>query len=558
MCGIGGTLRFSHCRCVLRPVDFDLLSHRGPQQRSSFRSASGALELAFHRLSIVDLSHAGMQPFVHETAASDDGWAVMCNGELYNAEELRSQLDWAFSSHSDCEVIIPAVLRWGVQGLARRLVGQFAFVAANYCPSSGALKRAWLCRDSFGIKPLHVAQLCPHVVMFASEAKAIPCTSSTRELIEGHVMEVSELEPGKVLLKETSWREQQLPWRALQLSSPLKHAQIAAALKDAVVRRLHGDVPIGVFLSGGVDSSLIAAIAAKELRGRGQQLHTFTVYHADSIDTGLTDAHYARQVARFIGSIHHELAFTSAEALQALPEVVRALETDDVITVRAAVPLFLLSKFVSKECGFRAVLVGEGADELFAGYSLFSEFDSLSLDAFQAEVARRLSLIGDSELLRVDRSTMAWGLEARVPFLDLDLVSLCMDASIAEEKLSHPSLGKIEKNLLRECFGDQNLLPDAVLWRRKEQFADGVGRKWLQELEKFALVSAGSEQALFTRLLVAKLGEPALDLVRARSQRRRTTALNAASPSCALTHLLTTFISSFLVVTFLSFPFIQF
>lgn len=527
MCGIGGTLCFSRCNCTLPPIDFDRLLHRGPQQRSTWHSRSGAVQLAFYRLPIVDISEAGMQPFVHEDAATDQGWAVMCNGEIYNSDQLRSLLDWPFASHSDCELLLPGILRWGVSALARRLVGQFAFVAVNYCLSSGALIRAWLCRDSFGIKPLFVVQLCPHVVAFASEAKAI-LHPSIRELLAGHLTEVScgkLANFDRLLLNETTWRDNELPWRPFPSSSlPVKPAQIVAALETAVISCLQGDVPIGVFLSGGVDSALIAAIAARELRKRGQTLHTFTVYHAESQDTNLTDAHYASQVAQFIGSSHHELAFTTEEALQALPAVIRSLESDDLIAVRAAVPLFILSRFASKECGFRSVLVGEGADELFAGYSLFSSFEPVSLGAFQTELVRRLSHIGDSELLRVDRCTMAWGLEARVPYLDGDLVSLCMSEGMAKEKLSHPSLGKVEKFYLRACFREMNLLPEAVLWRRKEQFADGVGRGWLIGLERFAREKAGSEQALFTGLLVDQLGEVARDIVRARSRRRRSVA----------------------------------
>eukprot|EP01104_Vermistella_antarctica_P000383 TRINITY_DN1048_c0_g1_i1.p1 TRINITY_DN1048_c0_g1~~TRINITY_DN1048_c0_g1_i1.p1 ORF type:complete len:1031 (-),score=83.84 TRINITY_DN1048_c0_g1_i1:664-3756(-) len=277
---------------------------------------------------------------------------------------------------------------------------------------------------------------------------------------------------------------------------------VRSALLVAVQRRLgNNEGPVAVLLSGGLDSSLIAALVASELKRThrpSSDLHTFNIAYLPQEDevakTGLGpmmggDASAAANVASWIGSVHHEIEFTSADGLAYLGQVVHHLESWDVIAIRAALPLFLLAREVAR-LDFRVVLCGEGADEVFGGYSLFAAYDAHHQSEFDAELRRRLAHIGSSELQRVDRMTMAHGLEARVPFLDEDFADVCMTHISTAAKLSHPSLGRIEKYFLRACFDDgpgrHGLLPDSVLYRTKAQFADGIGQGWITALQTYA------------------------------------------------------------------------
>lgn len=421
------------------------------------------------------------------------------------------------SATSDCSVVLPGVAKWGVDDFVKRVDGMFAMAVCAW-GSAGDDEHVdvWLCRDRFGVKPLLWGTCAAGCCFgFASEARGLPDDwPAVHDVTPGCVLHVALAGAG-VSVKETRFA---LPWPLR--TQPVLQSDIRAALMAAVRKQVtQGDRTVAVLLSGGVDSALIAAIAARELARTGQQLRTFTICH-DAVGRS-ADAEHARATAQWIGSAHEEIAFSSQQGISALSHVIRHVETHDVITVRAAVPLYLLAQHV-RAAGCDVVLVGEGADELFGGYSLFRHCADAA--AMRAETERTLALISDAELLRVDRCTMACGVEARVPYLDAEFAALVMHDSCQSDKLWHAGTGRVEKLLLRACF--EGWLPDTVLYRQKEQMADGVGRQWLVDLRQHALAVVGNniseddaEAVLYKRLFQAGGGRA--QLVSARSLRRK-------------------------------------
>jgi asparagine synthase (glutamine-hydrolysing) len=454
MCGICGFFFGScHSKCSVDPTEAaSLLAHRGPHGQCAYWPTP-SLFLGFTRLAVVDLSANGNQPFIAKGYMDDKSSAVVCNGEIYNHLALKDLLCLEQKDSSDCCVILPGVSKWGIDEFLKRIDGMFAIALCSWSHTSDSVQ-VWLCRDRFGIKPLYWGTCTSGgCFSFSSEIKGIPDTWTLREVPPGHIVHL--VQQNKVVT--VTEQRFALPWepslqkftvldgklnKILFDTRPLS-SDIRATLSAAVKKQLMGDREVAVLLSGGVDSSLIAAIAARELARSGKHLATFTIHHDFGVSSDLL---HAREAAKWIGSIHSEVSFSTMEGFEALERVIYHTETYDVITVRAAVPLYLLAKHVSKT--HHVVLVGEGADELFGGYSLFSQFDEKGIVAFRAELSRRLSLISDSELLRVDRCTMAFGVEARVPYLDSKFASLIMHQGCDPEKLSHPSIGRIEKLLL--------------------------------------------------------------------------------------------------------------
>jgi asparagine synthase (glutamine-hydrolysing) len=546
MCGIGGYIscgdaatqgdvRVSHSEYM-----FDQLHHRGPYG-GQILHFEPSLFMIFTHLPITcgnKLAAAATQPFT--CVKNGIRYYLLCNGAIYNYKEIKRELEleelpntekqYEFVSDSDCEVILPGYFRWGMTHLLNRLRGMFAFSLIALDEASQQVINITLCRDTFGIKPLYYSLVGESTILFASEAKAFPKDfhHHIKEIGSGSLVQFESINDNS--FKKTRESKYSIfPWD--QPCEPLK-SPVLNLIRDALItsvrRRLmidQGD--IAVLLSGGLDSSLVAAIAARELKSRGRRLHTFTISHKGS--SVALDRDAARLVANHLGSIHNEVEFTTEEGIDCLPDAVKAVETYDPITVRASVPLFLLSRHITDAYGgrFRVVLVGEGADEVFAGYSLFSTYSTRMAPAFEAEVQRRLACIGDSELLRVDRITMANSIEARVPFLDIDLIKLCMRSELTASKLSHASSGVIEKLLLRQSFvGDW--LPDAVLYRKKEQFADGIGHSWIADLQAYARQKYGkdcdddmSEKHFYKSLFNRALGEGIEHTVKMRSQRRQ-------------------------------------
>lgn len=449
--------------------------HRGPDW-SGVAVHPRAL-LVHERLAIVDID-GGAQPIV----SADATLALAVNGEIYNHRELRASLpaDYPWQTGSDCEVV-SALHRHGGEGWLDRLNGIFAFVLHD------REHDAWLvARDAFGVCPLYWGRDRRGRLWVSSELKAIAdACPAPRVFPPGHVLD-SRLGPEPVPYRRRAWRDP-----AATRGVAADPAGLRRALEDAVHRQLMSDVPYGVLLSGGLDSSIIAACAARFARRRVEaddaeeawwpRLHSFSIGLPGSPDLAA-----AATMAEAIGTIHHGFEFTVEEGIDALPEVIRHIETFDVTTVRASTPMFLLARRI-RAMGVKMVLSGEGADELFGGYLYFHK--APSAQAFHEETVRKLDALHLYDCLRANKAMAAWGVEARVPFLDIDFVDAAMGFD-AEHKRVRP--GGMEKQVLREAF--RGVLPEAVLWRQKEQFSDGVGYGWIDALREVAATQVTDAQ----------------------------------------------------------------
>ena len=416
------------------------LRHRGPDGRGE-RSVAGTW-LGHSRLSIVDLD-TGDQPIGDRAGRR---W-VVCNGEIYNHQRLRADLDWPFRTRSDSEVALAVVSAYGEDGV-RLLRGMFAFVTAT---ARGQVVAA---RDRIGVKPLYWARIGTATV-FASELGAFD--REHRGLVEefppGHAWT-----PERGLVRYADDLHEHQPELTTREQA---RTAIRETFVTAVRRRMMSDVPVGVFLSGGLDSSLVAAVMADEAARTGRTVRSFAAGTAGSSDLAA-----ARTVAEHLGLQHHERVYTADEVVDALPSVVASMESFEPSLVRSAVPNYLLAQMTARHV--KVVLTGEGADELYAGYHHLREIGDP--DDLRAELVRSVAGLHNLNLQRCDRVTMAHGVEARVPFLDLDVIATAQRVPI-EWKLPG-ELGQ-EKRILREAF--EGWLPPEVLWRRKEQFGDGSG-----------------------------------------------------------------------------------
>lgn len=443
-----------------------LQRHRGPDW-SGIHVSDGAV-LAHERLAIVDLAH-GAQPLRDPAARL----TLAVNGEIYNHRELRASLSapHPFLTDSDCEVILPLYRERGA-GFLDALNGIFAFVLHD--EEQG---RYLIARDHLGIVPLYTGRGPEGALYVASEMKAlVPVCDSVAEFPPGHVLDSEVGEP--VRYYAPAWRGYDQAEGA-----SLEPAALRTAVEDAVRRQLMSDVPYGVLLSGGLDSSVIAASVARfaerrvENGGRSAawwpRVHSFAIGLADAPDLAA-----ARRVAEHLGTVHHEFHFTVQEGLDALHDVVHHLETYDVTTIRAGTPMYLLARRV-RAMGIKMVLSGEGADEVFGGYLYFHRAPDPR--SFHDETVRKLDRLHSYDCLRANKAMAAWGVEARVPFLDRELLDLTMGIDPA---LKMPGHGRIEKHILREAFADA--LPESIVWRQKEQFSDGVGYSWIDSLKAHA------------------------------------------------------------------------
>lgn len=454
---------------ALRPLALRqarLLRHRGPDWSGVHADARAVL--AHERLAIVDVNN-GAQPLL-----SSDGRQVLAvNGEIYNHRALRQRFagDYAFRTDSDCEVILPLYRAHG-SGFLDAIEGMFAF--ALWDSEAGD----WLiARDPIGIVPLYTGRDADGRLYASSELKALQdvCVS-VEEFPPG------SYQTGAMAAPESYYRPD---WRAFEAveHGPADPAAIRDALERAVHSHLMTDVPYGVLLSGGLDSSLIAALTARFAAKRVEdddrseawwpRLHTFSIGLEGSPDLAA-----ARTVADALGTAHHEFHFTVQEGLDALPDVIHHVETYDVTTIRASTPMYLLARRI-RAMGIKMVLSGEGADEIFGGYLYFH----MAPDdrEFHEELVRKLDALHSYDCLRANKSTMAWGVEARVPFLDRAFLDVAMRTAPSAKR---PSNGRIEKHILREA--GRGLLPDSILWRQKEQFSDGVGYGWIDSLKAHA------------------------------------------------------------------------
>ncbi|MGY6588923.1 MAG: asparagine synthase B [Wenzhouxiangella sp.] len=438
--------------------------HRGPDWSGIYVAPNAVI--AHERLAIVGID-SGAQPLV-----SGDGLHVLgVNGEIYNHRELRRELaDYDFQTHSDCEVILALYRKHGTDFL-HRLNGIYAFVLWDE-----EAQRYLVGRDPIGVIPLYHGRDDDGLLWVASELKAIePLCRQVHLFPPGHLLDSRD---GQIR------RWYQPAWRAVeQANQPAEPAKLRAALEAAVHRQMMCDVPYGVLLSGGLDSSLVASIAQRFADRRVESDDTEAAWwprlHSFAIGLeGSPDLAAARIAAKAIGTQHHEFIYTIQEGLDALDDVIRHIETFDVTTIRASTPMFLLARRI-KAMGVKMVLSGEGADEIFGGYLYFHKAPDAR--AFHEETVRKLDKLHLYDCLRANKSMAAWGVEARVPFLDLEFLDVAMSLDPAAKMAGS---GRPEKAILREA--GEGLLPREILWRQKEQFSDGVGYGWIDALRDHA------------------------------------------------------------------------
>jgi len=459
--------------------------HRGPDWSGVFVDAG--VILVHERLAIVDPA-SGAQPL----RSRDGELALAVNGEIYNHRELRTATVYEYTTASDCEVINALYRESGAADsdsnhsaadFINKLNGIFAFALWD-----GAAQRYLIARDPLGVCPLY----------WGHDRVGRTCVASEMKALVGICADVASFPPGHFYDSASGQlqRYYHKPWRDYghtrghEVAAPV----LREAFEQAVHRQLMTDVPYGVLLSGGLDSSLVAACAAQFARERVEdddrseawwpRLHSFAI----GLD-GSPDLAAAQIAADALGTVHHGFIYTFWEGLDALPEVIRHIETYDVTTIRAATPMYLLARRI-KAMGVKMVLSGEGSDELFGGYLYFHK--APSAEAFHEETVRKLDALHSYDCLRANKAMMAWGVEARVPFLDLEFIDVAMGMD-AKHKMA--GQGRIEKAVLREAF--EGALPDAILWRQKEQFSDGVGYGWIDGLK------AHAEQAISDREFAA-------------------------------------------------------
>lgn len=443
------------------------IRHRGPDW-SGIYCCDGAI-MSHERLSIID-PQSGGQPL--KNASGDIILTV--NGEIYNHKSIREEFEgtYEFQTGSDCEAIIPLYEKYGTAFLDR-LSGIFAF--ALYDKKKNFFMIA---RDPIGVIPLYIGSDNEGNTYFCSELKGLEgvCTSIT-PFLPGHVLTSDQDEP--VQWWKRDWKD----YDAVK-DNATDIAALRKALEDAVKRQLMSDVPYGVLLSGGLDSSVISAIAAKFAPNRveevGKQQAWWPRLHSFAVGLkGAPDLSAAKKVADHIGTVHHEINYTVQEGIDALRDVIYHIETYDVTTVRASTPMYLLARVI-KSMGIKMVLSGEGADEIFGGYLYFHK--APSAQAFHEETVRKLDKLHLYDCLRANKSLSAWGVEGRVPFLDKEFLDVAMRLNPADKMVT--SERPMEKWVVRKAFED--LLPESIVWRQKEQFSDGVGYSWIDSLKLLA------------------------------------------------------------------------
>ncbi|MBR5735952.1 MAG: asparagine synthase B [Bacteroidales bacterium] len=466
MCGITGIFNIKEQTPELREKALRMsrkLRHRGPDWSGIW--CGGSCILAHERLSIVD-PQSGRQPLF----SPDRKQVLAVNGEIYNHQAIREAMKglYEFQTGSDCEVILALYKMKGIDFL-EDISGIFAFALYDEEDDSFLIAR-----DPIGVESLYIGSDTEGRVYVASELKAL----------EGQCDTYRPFPPGYYYYSKdnqmTRWYKRDwMDYEAVR-DNPVDLDDLRVSLLSAVKRQMMSDVPYGVLLSGGLDSSIISAIAKKYARKRIEtddvhdawwpQLHSFAIGLK-----GAPDLERAREVAGYIGTVHHEINYTVQEGLDVLRDVIYHIETYDITTVRASTPMFLLARVI-KSMGIKMVLSGEGADEVFGGYLYFHK--APDPQSFHEETVRKLDKLHLYDCLRANKSLMAWGVEGRVPFLDKEFLDVAMRL---DPKAKMCPGREIEKRILREAFAD--MLPQDILWRQKEQFSDGVGYSWIDSLK---------------------------------------------------------------------------
>ena len=483
MCGIVAILNIKEQSQALREKALKMsqkIRHRGPDWSGIY--CGGSAILAHERLSIVD-PESGGQPLY----SPDKKQVLAVNGEIYNHQEIRRRFAgrYEFQTGSDCEVILALYREKGINFL-EDLNGIFAFVLYDE-----EKDEFLIARDPIGVIPLYIGYDADGKVYVASELKALEGQCERYEpFLPGHYA-YGKLKDKNEKIKMV--RYYQRDWFEYETvkDNPASVEAIRDGLKAAVKRQLMSDVPYGVLLSGGLDSSVISAIAEKfsehriednsQTRAYWPRLHSFAVGLK-----GAPDLAKAKMVADHIGTVHHEINYTIQEGLDAIRDVIYFIETYDVTTVRASTPMYLLARVI-KSMGIKMVLSGEGADEIFGGYLYFHKAPSAK--DFHEETVRKLGKLYLYDCLRANKSLSAWGVEGRVPFLDKEFLDVAMRTN-PEAKMCPGTT--MEKKIVREAFAD--MLPEAVAWRQKEQFSDGVGYSWIDTLKQITSEAVTDEQ----------------------------------------------------------------
>lgn len=479
MCGIIGIFQIENQTDSLRQRALKIshkIRHRGPDWSGIY--VGGSAILCHERLSIVD-PQSGGQPLY----SPDRQQVLAVNGEIYNHREIRARYQgkYAFQTGSDCEVILALYRDKGVDFL-EELNGIFAFALYDV-----ERDEYLIARDHIGIIPLYIGKDNEGLLYVSSELKAL----------EGICDEIEPFLPGHYYWsregKMHRWYQRDwMDYDAVK-DNQTSVEELHDALEAAVQRQLMCDVPYGVLLSGGLDSSVISAIAKKYSAMRVEtdnkaaawwpQLHSFAVGLK-----GAPDLAKAKEVAEHIGTVHHEINYTIQEGLDAIRDVIYYIETYDVTTVRASTPMYLLARVI-KSMGIKMVLSGEGADEIFGGYLYFHKAPDAK--AFHDETVRKLGKLHQYDCLRANKSLSAWGVEGRVPFLDKEFIDVAMRINPVDKMCPGST---IEKRVVREAFAD--MLPESVAWRQKEQFSDGVGYSWIDTLKAITSEAVSDEQML--------------------------------------------------------------
>ena len=477
MCGIVCAFDLKSTSESLRPQILEMskkIRHRGPDWSGIYSTEK--VIMSHERLAIVDPA-SGQQPLFSE----DKKLILAANGEIYNHRELRKQFDgkYNFQTASDCEVILALYKEKGVDFIDE-MNGIFGFALYDV-----EKDEYFIARDHMGIIPLYIGWDQNGTFYVASELKALEGTCTKIQLFPpGHYMSSKDGEFVKWYNRE--WTE----YDAVK-DNETSIAAVKKALEDAVHRQLMSDVPYGVLLSGGLDSSVTSAIAKKYAQKRIEsddekdawypQLHSFSV----GLD-GSPDLAAAQKVADHIGTIHHEIKFTIQEGLDAIKDVIYNIETYDITTIRSSTPMYLMARVI-KSMGIKMVLSGEGADEIFGGYLYFHKAPNAK--EFHEETVRKLDKLHMYDCLRANKSLMAWGIEGRVPFLDKEFMDVAMRLNPKDKMINGE---RMEKWIIRKAFED--MLPASVAWRQKEQFSDGVGYSWIDTLKEVVNKEVSDEQ----------------------------------------------------------------
>ena len=487
MCGIACIFNIKEQTPELRQKALTMakrIRHRGPDWSGIY--CGGSAILAHERLSIVD-PQSGGQPLY----SPDRKQILAVNGEIYNHRDLRADFagEYQFQTGSDCEVILALYRRYGTDFI-ERLSGIFAF--ALYDEERDEFLIA---RDPIGGIPLYIGRDADGTLYCASELKALEGLCDEYEpFLPGHYYWSREGEMRRWYRRDWTDYDAVRDRYASLPADEAWQAQVAdvrTALEAAVRRQLMSDVPYGVLLSGGLDSSVISAVAKiyadRRIETDGQQAAWWPQLHSFAVGLkGAPDLEKARLVAEHIGTVHHEIHYTIQEGLDAIRDVIYYIETYDVTTVRASTPMYLLARVI-KSMGIKMVLSGEGADEVFGGYLYFHK--APNAQAFHEETVRKLSKLHLYDCLRANKSLSAWGVEGRVPFLDKEFLDVAMRLNPAAKMCPEHT---IEKKIVREAFAP--LLPEAVAWRQKEQFSDGVGYSWIDTLKAVTAAAVTDEQ----------------------------------------------------------------